>query len=74
MPPEPDGYKKLHKHFQREGFEQAIQTEIHALEGMNTWTKVPPDHAIKQSKTPILTKWVFKYKFNNQRYFLKYHA
>ena len=30
-----NGYKKLHKHFYCEGFEQAIQTEIHTLKSMN---------------------------------------
>ena len=74
MPPKPNSYKKLHKHPHREGFEQAIQTEIHILKGMNTWTEIPPDHAIKQNKMPIPTRWVFKYKFNNQGYFLKYRA
>ena len=43
MPPEPDGYKELRNHPHREGFEQAIQTEIHALESMNTWKEVLPD-------------------------------
>ena len=74
MPPEPDGYKELRNHPHREGFEQAIQTEIHALEGMNTWKEVPPDQASNNGKTPIPTRWVFKYKFDDQGYFLKYRA
>ena len=69
-----DDYKELRNHSHRERFEQAIQIEIDTLKGMNTWTKVFSNHATEQDKTLISTRWVFKYKFDDQGYFFKYRA
>ena len=74
MPTEPDGYKEMLCHAHAAGFIQAITTEIESLQAKQTWKEVSPTHAYVASRTPIPTRWVFKYKFDNQGYLTKYKA
>ena len=69
---EPDGYKAMLKHPHAPGFLKAISIEIEKLKSMGTWLEVDYDHAITHNKKPIFTRWVFKYKFNDQSFLLKY--
>lgn len=74
MPIEPDGYKEMLKHAHAAGFKQAINTEIESLQAKQTWQEVSPNHALTVGKILIPTRWVFKYKFDDQGYFIKYKA
>ena len=74
LPSEPHSYRQMLKHPHAQGFLQAIQVEITALERKKTWMEVPLDHALKANKRPILTIWSFKYKFDDQGYLIKYRA
>lgn len=72
--PEPQSYHQMLKHPHAKGFKQAAEVEITALKDKNTWTKVPFNHATKAGKIPISTTWVFKYKFYEKGYLVKYKA
>ena len=74
MPPEPDGYRAMLKHPHAPGFLKAISIEIEKLKSMGTWLEVDYDHATTHNKKPIPTRWVFKYKFDDQGFLLKYRA
>ena len=74
MPLEPDGYRAMLKHPHAPGFLKAISVEIEKLKTMGTWIEVDYDHATTNGKKPIPTRWVFKYKFDDQGFFLKYRA
>ena len=67
-------YRQLQNHPLAYGFQQAISAEINALQSMGTWQEVSPEDAIHNNKTPIPTRWLFKYKFDNQGYFTNYRA
>ena len=74
MSPESDGYRAMLKHLHASGFLKAISIEIEKLKSMGTWLEVDYDHAITHNKKPIPTRWVFKYKFDDQGFLLKYRA
>ena len=62
------------KHPHAAGFKAAIEVELKALVAKGTWREVSLDHAEKANKTPIPTRWVFKYKFDDKGYLIKYKA
>lgn len=64
----------MRKHPHAHGFMQAIDVEIKALKKKNTWLEVALDHASKAEKVAIPTTWVFRYKFDENRYLVKYKA
>lgn len=74
LPPEPQYYHQMLKHPHAGGFKQAMTVEIAALWKKTTWKEVPYDSASKVNKKPIPTTWVFRYKFDNQGYLIKYKA
>ena len=74
LPAEPKSYQKMLKHPHAKGFQQAMQTEMEALLKRNTWREVPLGDAFKEGKVPIPTTWLFKYKFDEQGFLLKYKA
>ena len=74
MPPEPRGFKELAKHPYCEFFKTAMVTEIEGLKRKNTWTEVSLDDAVKANKKPIPTMWVYKYKFDEHGWLLKFKA
>lgn len=73
LPPEPLNFKQMQKHSHHSGFMQALLIEIDALTAKNVWEVVTADQ-IPSGITPIPTTWVFKYKFDEEGYLLKYKA
>ena len=70
LPPEPQHYGDLRKHPHIDGFKRAMRIELDALKSKGTWSEVPFDgHTVS-----IPTTWVFKYKFDDQEYLIKYKA
>lgn len=51
-----------------------MRVELIALKNKNIWIEVFKDKAEQQKKISIFTIWMFKYKFNDQRFFAKYKA
>ena len=74
LPPEPKNYHQMLKHPHSEGFLKAMQVEIKALKEKKTWREVSYDHAVKAGKKAIPTRWVYKYKFDQEGFLLKYKA
>lgn len=74
MPPEPKGFKELAKHPYCEFFKTAMRIEIDGLKRKNTWTEASFDDATKANKMPVPTMWVYKYKFDEQGWLLKFKA
>lgn len=74
LPPEPQYYHQMLKHSHAEGFKQAIQTKIKALQNKGTWSEVSYESASSAGKKPIPTTWVFKYKLDDQGFLTKYKA
>lgn len=74
LPPEPQNFRELAKHPFAEGFKHAMRVELTALRSKTTWAEVPKDEAEKEKRTPIPTTWVFKYKFDDQGFLIKYKA
>ena len=46
----------------REGFKQAMDSELEQLEAMNVWKKVPRSKALKNHRTIIACTWAFRRK------------
>ncbi|CAL8578705.1 hypothetical protein XPA_010761 [Xanthoria parietina] len=74
LPPEPKFWHHMMKHPLKEGFLEAVQTEIKALQNKGTWKEVPASHANEANKVSIPTTWVFKYKFDDHGYLTKLKA
>ena len=74
LPPEPKNFKELAKHPYCEFFKTAMRTEIDGLKRKNTWKETPLDDAVKANKKPIPTMWVYKYKFDEQGWLIKFKA
>ena len=74
LPAEPEFYHQMLKHPHATGFKAAIDVELKALVGKGTWNEVSFNHAEKARRTPIPTRWVFKYKFDDKGYLIKYKA
>ncbi|SLM39797.1 Reverse transcriptase, RNA-dependent DNA polymerase [Lasallia pustulata] len=74
MPKEPDGYTEMLRHPHAEGFKQAMAVEITALKSKGIWREVSHNHAVAAGKIPIPTRWVYKNKYDEQRFFVKYKA
>ena len=62
------------KHKLATGFRQAAKDEIRVLEAKNTWTEVLQAYAKEQNIKTILTRWVFKYKFDQEGFLIKQKA
>ena len=62
------------KHLHTKKFQQAMQVEMKALLKRNTWKKVPIDDTSKAEKVFIPTTWIYKYKFDEQGFLIKYKA
>ena len=73
LPAEPKHYGQLASHPHAAGFHLAIQTEITSLKNKGTWREIPIEQAV-QSIPIIPTMWVFKYKFDEDGYLVKYKA
>ena len=74
MPPEPKGFKELAKHPHCEQFKESMRHEIKTLQKKATWEEVPIDEAANAQKTPIPTMWVFRYKFDENGWLVKFKA
>ena len=62
------------KHSHSAGFQEAIKTEIKALEAKGTWKEIPTNEVISKDNVIIPTMWIFKYKFDEEGYLTKYKA
>lgn len=74
LPPEPQNWKEMLKHPYSAQFIKASGTEVKQLQDKQTWREVAHDHALRADKTPIPLTWVFKYKFDEQGFLLKFKA
>lgn len=73
LPPEPQHFGALRNHPHADGFKRAMDIEIAALKSKGTWTEVPYP-IVNNTPTSIPTTWVFKYKFDEEGYLIKYKA
>ena len=62
------------KHSHSAGFQEAIKTEIKALEAKGTWKEIPINEVISKDNVIIPTMWIFNYKFDEEGYLTKYKA
>lgn len=70
LPPEPQHYDDFRKYSHVDDFKRAMSTELKALKSKGTWSEISFDgHTVF-----IPSTWVFKYKFDNQEYLIKYKA
>ena len=60
------------RHSHASGFQTAINTEISSLQEKGTWEEIPINRA--SSSNVIPTMWVFKYKFDENGYLMKFKA
>jgi hypothetical protein len=74
MPEEPNNIKQLKGHMFEQEFRQAMKEELSALQAKGTWKEVSREEAIKNNKSAIPTRWVFKYKFNDDGHLNKFKA
>ena len=74
LPAEPKHFGQMLKHSHSAGFQEAIKTEIKALEAKGTWKEVPTNEVISKDNVIIPTIWIFKYKFDEEGYLTKYKA
>ena len=72
LPPEPQHYGDLRGHPHADGFKQAMRTELDALKSKSTWTEI--SYLSNKTMNTIPTTWVFKYKFDDQGFLIKYKA
>ena len=60
------------RHPHASGFQIAINTEISSLQEKSTWEEIPTNKI--SSSNVIPTMWVFKYKFDENGYLVKFKA
>lgn len=74
LPVEPKGLKELARHPYCEYFKDAMKREIEGLQRKETWAEEPLDAAQEAGKRVIPTMWVFRYKFDEHGWLVKYKA
>ena len=74
LPPEPRNYKNMLNHSYRKEFKEALQVELKKLIKQDTWRRQTHENARRDNKKPIPTTWVFKYKFDEFGYLVKFKA
>lgn len=72
LPPEPQNYHEALRHLFKDGWMGAIGLEIRNLLRKGAFTKVPKAQALGKQVIPL--KWVFKYKFDEHGYLVKFKA
>ncbi|EKG09277.1 Integrase catalytic core [Macrophomina phaseolina MS6] len=74
LPPEPKNFEELLNHPFGDRFMNALLEEIKKLEQIQTWKQVlaTQEHAAKKQILPLT--WVFKYKFDEEGYLIKFKA
>ena len=66
-------YKQMLKHQHSFEFMQTVKMKIDQLTTMKIWKKILFNKKLSD-KISISLTWVFKYKFDDQKYFIKYKA
>ena len=66
-------YNQMLKYSHSSRFKQIIQIEINQLKSMDVWKEISISEKTAE-KHFISTIWVFKYKFDEERYLVKYKA
>ena len=69
---ESTNYGQMLKHLHSSRFKQIIQIEINQLRLINVWKEVQIKNAAEKHSISII--WVFKYKFDEKKYLVKYEA
>ena len=72
LPPEPKNLRQLLRHPHASSFQAAITSEINSLRDKGTWEEIPTNKASPSNIIP--TMWVFKYKFDEDGYLVKFKA
>ena len=72
LPPEPKNLRELNSHPFKEEFKGSMRVEIKDLQGKGTWEEVSENEA--KDKESIPTTWVFRYKFDDEGYLVKFKA
>jgi hypothetical protein len=70
LPPEPKNWKQAMRHPMRDCWKKAAVFELESLKDQSTFSETE----IPKGKQVILTKWVFKYKFDSEGYLVKLKA
>jgi hypothetical protein len=73
LPPEPKNFRQMQRHPHAVGFNKAILTEISALRAKGTWKEIPINEVPKE-KVIISIMLIFKYKFDENGFLIKYKA
>ena len=74
MPPEPKSYREFLNHPYNHFLMSAMLIELKGLESKGTWEEVSEEEAIQANKTPIPTMWVYRYKFDENGWLVKFKA
>ena len=72
LPPEPKNLRELANHPFKEEFKGSMRVEVKELQGKRTWEEVSENEA--KDKESIPTTWVFRYKFDDEGYLVKFKA
>jgi hypothetical protein len=72
LPKPPKSWKHMLKHLYTDQFRKAAEKEYRDLQSKETFKY--SDISNLQGKKPLLLMWVFTYKFDQDRYLLKYKA
>jgi hypothetical protein len=73
LPPEPKNFRQMQRHPHAVDFNKAILTEISALRVKSTWKEIPINEVSKE-KVIIPIMLIFKYKFDENGFLIKYKA
>ena len=75
LSPELKNFRQLQKHFHVADFRKAMQTEIESLAFKSIWREIPINQiTAAATSNAIFTMWVFRYKFDENEFFIKYKA
>jgi hypothetical protein len=73
LPPEPKNFRQVQRHPHAVGFNKVILTEISALRVKGIWKEIPINEVPKE-KVIIPIMLIFKYKFDENGFLIKYKA
>ena len=71
LPPEPRNFRELANHPYKEEFKDSMRLEIKDLQRKGTWEEVSDE---TKDKEAIPTTWVFRYKFDDEGFLVKFKA
>ena len=70
---ESKNFRQFQKHFHAVDFRKIMQIEIESLTSKNIWREIPINQiTTAATSNVILTMWIFRYKFDENEFLIKY--